>query len=894
MKKTIFALAALSLFAVASCEKEIDIIPEEKPAETVTGNIIKIEARISDEITKTNYDSEGKFTWAATDEITVIAHADGNTNNQKNFTFTTSAEEITNEGRTATFTGTVEDGYVIDYAAYPASLASNNTNSTYQAPFVKVPSIVSGNTSSAMLIGISDGDGGYKFNTAMSLFRINVSSVPASASKIRLVTSDKQHYPVDGDFTLVEADGVVTLDIDHYHYWSQYPDKGYQSVDISAHGAIDGEDFYFNVPVGTYPARMLSIQILDGSDNIMDEKVIAKALTTERNELLALPALTMDCWEMLGTGKFIDNHLWGKMGFGTNTFEEVGNVNVKFFQNISDPTKYRLENPYGQAASYLAAEGQSQGEHDKYLTFTVPAEGNVTFINHKTGFTLDEQIISILHTDSEKNTVTVGTREEPKIVQLAPIYKGTGDFQESRNGCANKIQIIFPSAVDAYGGSLSITNNKADLSDGLTCAKGASVGTLCLYLSDEPIFSFLDEASSISISSGPGSRKSNPSTSSPQAASSLGWGASGSSYDQTKSGVKYLTWSTWNNNNGDILYQIGCKKFYGLVPSHVTSLIGSYSMNYGSGVTSVPMVFEVSDDPEKGNIMLTYFAGVSGALYGVYKSGISGGNLQFFQSKTTPFASNTYLYSNNSGDLNDLNFAVGYNSSGLANYKNKNWSVISWNAYIKINKNGNATSYSYMRGDKMQEKPKIDLEGKISVNLECCEKDGTYYYEGSSASTALIDNDKSTYWHTPYYSLETLVQYPDYFGHTYTDPYLWSDLDESYGAYIDVDLGEGNEITNFKQRLGFRKSASSSFPKHIRIYASSDKSTWGEPIAEVEDVTLGKNTSGGDWSDFVWCPMSSAKRYIRISIIKNSEDGSLTDASAQKCVHVSELEIYGE
>ena len=72
---------------------------------------------------------------------------------------------------------------------------------------------------------------------------------------------------------------------------------GSQTLSLSVTGLTGGEDydFYFPLPVGTYDARTLKLQIIqkDGwsQDQVMLEQTIGKELKIKRNQLMELPAL---------------------------------------------------------------------------------------------------------------------------------------------------------------------------------------------------------------------------------------------------------------------------------------------------------------------------------------------------------------------------------------------------------------------------------------------------------------------------------------------------------------------------------------------------------------------------------------------------------------------------
>ena len=703
MKKIVFALAALSLLSLVSCEKEVDILPEEKPSEAISGNVIKIVARISDDATKTNYDSDGKFTWDPSDQIVVIAHVDGNTNNQKNFTFTTSAGDITNEGRTATFTGTVESGYTVDYAAYPTTLASDNTSSGYNAPFVKVRPDVSGAVSSAMLIGIGDVASGFTFNTAMSLFKINVSGVPASASKLRLVTSDKENYPLDGDFTLVESAGVVTLDFAHYHSEWSGSDAGYQNVDISARGAITGEDFYFNVPIGTYPARTLSIQVLDGSDNVMDEKVITKALTTNRNECLALPALTMDCWETLGNATFYDQFY-----IDSYQLSAWNHASVPIQRSISNTNKYRLIDPY---KAYSDANGYTQpSASDDYLVFTVnKGTGRVTFEDCFTGIRFSSKDYTISYnkwngTANENpayNKVIASSAGEPTCVQLAPYYcykdKTNGYSRYNVNGL---IMIIFPDYDDSHA------PNSSSLSTSLSPA---------VTMEGTNVTGFIAALGSTADA----------------ARSALGSDVTAVGNTQTvtvpadATATYYVAFKTYFNSGETVTETF---PFYCLASAAATSYCkqfnGAYIINYQSGdVGANTITFAASNNPFKGNVMITEFDGLS---YDVSENTHASGN-------STGFYDGADFSTYSDGDP-----VYGY-YNGTSSYPN----VTFYNVMDQVFYYDASGAAHYIVGDSVNTNP---ASGGTLTNLQFAFGSSTAYYRSTVYTVVCWSRWMGNYW----------------------------------------------------------------------------------------------------------------------------------------------------
>lgn len=175
----------------------------------------------------------------------------------------------------------------------------------------------------------------------------------------------------------------------------------------------------------------------------------------------------------------------------------------------------------------------------------------------------------------------------------------------------------------------------------------------------------------------------------------------------------------------------------------------------------------------------------------------------------------------------------------------------------------------------------------VSVSIDAGNKDGSAHYDGDGAS-ALVDGDISTFWHTPWMDSSTLTYYQGYGYYTdITDPYLYDDLDFTYGAYIDIDLGSGKTVTDFEVRACLRNT-STDFPRHVIIYTSADTSVWKQ-VAEVANICSGINK--GEWITPIECS-GAAARYIRFSIIENTSGLDLRDPAAQGCTHLAEIKIF--
>ena len=143
---------------------------------------------------------------------------------------------------------------------------------------------------------------------------------------------------------------------------------------------------------------------------------------------------------------------------------------------------------------------------------------------------------------------------------------------------------------------------------------------------------------------------------------------------------------------------------------------------------------------------------------------------------------------------------------------------------------------------------------------------------------ALIDGDITTYWHSSWYT-------------GYEAYYSYTDLDATYGIYIDIDLGESKTVTNFNIEACLR-NANTGFPKHVKVYGSADGTSWGDAIAEVAD--LKGETAAGNWVTPIACASATPLRYIRVSILSNNLDADLCDAAnatENSYTHLAELKI---
>lgn len=311
MKKTIYVMAALAMMAgFVACQKET-VKETETPSNNASLLPETITATLADDITKTAYDADGKFSWVSNDAVRLIVVNAGSTTGSPQGYSTYYASNITVDGKTATFKngdnqlvgftpGTYESTGI---AIYPSRLARPSAGGTeshgYGKPFVTIPEQgkdnVSGLASEIILTGVAKSDNSnFQFTTAMAVLKITVKNIPAEATALKLSTTNKANYPIDGDFVLEKnADGIVVFTpAQHQDYYGSPTGNGYLRVDLSEEGIIDSRDFYFNVPIADYPAGTLKLTLEDeNGDPTLLSKTIGKELKLQRNDCLSLPSL---------------------------------------------------------------------------------------------------------------------------------------------------------------------------------------------------------------------------------------------------------------------------------------------------------------------------------------------------------------------------------------------------------------------------------------------------------------------------------------------------------------------------------------------------------------------------------------------------------------------------
>ena len=177
--------------------------------------------------------------------------------------------------------------------------------------------------------------------------------------------------------------------------------------------------------------------------------------------------------------------------------------------------------------------------------------------------------------------------------------------------------------------------------------------------------------------------------------------------------------------------------------------------------------------------------------------------------------------------------------------------------------------YTYKDGGYIYKnsKPQVELtSGMVKASA-------TSTVEGTSIDYA-IDGDADTYWHSPYGDDSAAMP--------------WNDPD--YGIFIDIDLGE-KALGDFAMRFRLR-NVLNNHPNRIALYGTNDKSDWGEPLSVSTHISDSESgISSGAWTNPIFANAATPVRFIRVSIVEDSNGYDLTDYG---CTHMAELELFGD
>jgi len=211
MKRFYIPFLLVAAAAVAACNVKVDI---EEPADG--SYIYTLNASAPDVETKTDYDSEGTFSWSAGDAISVLFH-NGETN--KFFTLTT-----TGSGANATFSGTIDSGYTVGasdgtsedlkiWALFPASDNHEYTSGSNPNFYVQ-PSVdftTSHFSANIPMYALNAAEGSMSFLNLASTYKFIVKNIKAGVDKVTFRIHNQTTYGLSGSWP-IHADLYLKYD----------------------------------------------------------------------------------------------------------------------------------------------------------------------------------------------------------------------------------------------------------------------------------------------------------------------------------------------------------------------------------------------------------------------------------------------------------------------------------------------------------------------------------------------------------------------------------------------------------------------------------------------------------------------------------------------------------
>ena len=228
------------------------------------------------------------------------------------------------------------------------------------------------------LFGVKDAEGGYAFSPMTAVLAIPVTGI---TSDMDFISISSENAALSGEFALSISNGVGEI----AQSGAQSGAAG--SLELYFSGISGDYTFYFPVPSGTIPAG-LTLKCGQSSDPDNQMTIVTKgALTLTRGRIAKTQAIPFASssidWQVLTTeGRFLDDFLWGMHSSFTNgTY-----VPVTIERSLSEPSKYRIANPYAVACKQFGYTPYTSGiEADQYLEFEVADGGAITFSTFRTG-----------------------------------------------------------------------------------------------------------------------------------------------------------------------------------------------------------------------------------------------------------------------------------------------------------------------------------------------------------------------------------------------------------------------------------------------------------------------------------------------------------------------------
>ena len=288
MKQIHLSWLLMAAAVITACEKER--VVTESPVEK-TSYVYSVKATISSE-TRTDYDADGKFSWTAGDQISVLFN-DGE--NNKFFTLTAKAA-----GATTTFSGSIDAGYTIGatdgtaddlkiWALYPAS--ENHAYSEGSAPTFYVQPSVDFTTvpfsANLPMFDLLSEEGEMSFKNLTCNYKFIVKDLDAAVKKVQFTIYNQTTYGLSGSWPIVASnDTYIAYD------WAS---PGSAKSTLSFTSNVSNGQAIFYVPCRFWGTFQPAISIYDAETGFcLKEFLASKEIpTTSHNHMTTVQPITL-------------------------------------------------------------------------------------------------------------------------------------------------------------------------------------------------------------------------------------------------------------------------------------------------------------------------------------------------------------------------------------------------------------------------------------------------------------------------------------------------------------------------------------------------------------------------------------------------------------------------
>lgn len=273
MKQIHLSWLLVAAAVITACQKERS---ETEPIVEKATYVYSVKATISsDAETRTDYDADGKFSWTAGDQISVLFH-DGEID--RFFTLTADAA-----GATATFSGTIERGFIIGasdgnaddlkiWALYPAS--DKHSYVAGSNPSFHVNSSVdfteTGFSANIPMYGLLAEEGAFSFKNLTSTYKFIVKDLDPSVEKVKFVVYNQETYGLSGSWPIHA--GEIYLNYD-------YATPGSEKSTLTFISNVTDGQAVFYVPTRYWGKFQPVVRVYDAdSDELLKEVTAGKSV----------------------------------------------------------------------------------------------------------------------------------------------------------------------------------------------------------------------------------------------------------------------------------------------------------------------------------------------------------------------------------------------------------------------------------------------------------------------------------------------------------------------------------------------------------------------------------------------------------------------------------------